>query len=76
MIRVLDEIRGIIRNVGEPHERKELTDALFAEILEAVGDQEKEASMRWWHTNLPSMAQTDGMVTFGERESDVRAVAG
>jgi hypothetical protein len=58
MIRVLDEIRNTIMNVGDPRERKELVDALFVEMLE-IGDREKEASMRWWYTNRPSLAQAD-----------------
>lgn len=72
MIRVLDEIRNIIVNVGEPREKKELTDELFAEILENVGDREKEASMRWWYTNRLSLAQTNDFVISGGRKLDVR----
>jgi len=29
--------------------RKELVEELFKEILEKVGDREKEAVMRWWY---------------------------
>ena len=57
MIRVLDEIQNIVVNVRETRERKELVDAVFAEILEGVGDREKEASIKWWYTNRPSFAQ-------------------
>ena len=39
-----------------PPERKaELVDALFREILERVGDMEKEAAMRWWYVNLEEL---------------------
>jgi hypothetical protein len=58
MIRVLDEIRDIIVNMGEVLVRTELADALFVEILENVGDREKEASMRWWYTNRLKLAQS------------------
>ncbi|KAF8648125.1 hypothetical protein AX16_006390 [Volvariella volvacea WC 439] len=30
-------------------ERKELVDALFEELLEKVGDREKEEAVRWWY---------------------------
>ena len=55
MIRAMDEIRKNIVEVLEQGERKELIDALFGEILENVGDREKEASMRWWYTNRLSL---------------------
>ena len=32
--------------------KTELANALFREILEHVGDREKEAAMRWWYDNL------------------------
>ncbi|KAG6844469.1 hypothetical protein H0H87_006693 [Tephrocybe sp. NHM501043] len=69
MIRTLEEIRNIITRprqsdsgvemeehvVEEERRRKELVDALFVEILEKVGDQEKEAAMRWWHIHRQSL---------------------
>ena len=70
MIRVLDEIRNNIVAVGEQGERKELIDALFAEILENVGDREKEVSMRWWYTNRLILWQTDDI----GRGLDMRAI--
>ncbi|KAF8073411.1 hypothetical protein FPV67DRAFT_1477676 [Lyophyllum atratum] len=73
MIRALDEIRSIITrgtqsdsgagkvgdDVEEERRRKELVDALFAEILERVGDREKEAAMRWWYAHRASFARGD-----------------
>lgn len=32
-----------------PERRGELVEALFSEVLERVGDGEKEVVMRWWH---------------------------
>ncbi|KAG6889886.1 hypothetical protein C0995_013861 [Termitomyces sp. Mi166 len=63
MIRVLEEIRSIITKPrqsesgverlkdGVEERRKELVDTLFVEILEKVGEQEKEAAMRWWYAH-------------------------
>lgn len=64
MIRALEEIKSIItrcpqsdsgveREQDEVKEerRKELVDALFQEISEKVGEQEKEAAMRWWYAH-------------------------
>jgi hypothetical protein len=74
MIRVLDEIRDIIVNMGEVLVRTELADALFVEILENVGDREKEASMRWWYTNRLKLAQSmflgEGRVAGASEEDD------
>lgn len=51
----LDSIGRIISNAlpadaGEER-RQELIDALFKEILERVGDREKEFAMHWWEDN-------------------------
>jgi hypothetical protein len=35
--------------------KTELANALFREILEHVGDREKEAAMRWWYDNLAEL---------------------
>lgn len=56
---MLDEVRVIIidhpssaddKGVGDSV-KKELVEALFAEILERVGDREKEYTLRWWYDN-------------------------
>ncbi|KAJ8691663.1 hypothetical protein PTI98_011213 [Pleurotus ostreatus] len=64
--RVLDEIRAIIIQGRKRHldlgstparladreaRRKELNQALLSEILEGVGDLEKDFVMRWWYDN-------------------------
>ncbi|TFK52398.1 hypothetical protein OE88DRAFT_1657649 [Heliocybe sulcata] len=65
--RVLDEIRDIITSVypirdgamrpdSPPAGRRELASALFEEILERVGDREKEFSMQWWYANREQLA--------------------
>lgn len=70
MIRALEEIRSIVTtrlgrdsgvwgvgdDVGEERKKKELVDALFVEILEGVGDREKEAVIRWWYANRDSFS--------------------
>lgn len=85
MIRALEKIRSIVMtrpksdggvwevgdDVGEERRRKELVDALFVEILEGVGDREKEAAMRWWYANRMDFGcdPDDATVTFtGEKE--------
>lgn len=70
MIRALEEICSIItaRNQsgggvsgvddGEEAEKtKELIDALFTEIIEGVGDREKESAMRWWYANRQKLGR-------------------
>lgn len=47
--RLLDEIQTVMRNTTESSRREELVHALFKELLENVGDQEKEYVMRWWY---------------------------
>ena len=47
---------GNIKEGSEQPERngrrkKELLEALFSEILEKIGDCEKEAAMKWWYTH-------------------------
>jgi hypothetical protein len=81
MIRALEEICNIITTrarsdggvggVGDDTEaerKKELIGALFAEILEGVGDREKEAAMRWWYTNRQKLAWDigDHAITYAE----------
>jgi hypothetical protein len=47
--RTLETIRSIILSLPDGDEkRKELIEELFKEILERVGDKEKEVVMRWW----------------------------
>ncbi|KAJ8463554.1 hypothetical protein ONZ45_g17536 [Pleurotus djamor] len=68
--RVLDEIRSIlIRNARTSSDTgsstpkrmeryNELVKALLAEIVEGVGDREKDFVMRWWHDNRLQMIVT------------------
>jgi hypothetical protein len=51
---VLDEIREVItKHEGESPEKREMVDALFREIMEKVGDREKEFVIRWWGEESP-----------------------
>lgn len=66
MVRVLEEIRSVISmpiktdgDADEEGRRKELAAALFSEILERVGDREKDAAMRWWYTHRTSFLLGD-----------------
>jgi hypothetical protein len=64
MLRALDETRRLITAypaddsgagaLGDPEEsgkvgKAELLEALFRELLEKTGDQEKEVAIRWWY---------------------------
>ena len=42
--------------------KKELLEALFSEILEKIGDCEKEAAMKWWYTHRPVLVSESGHV--------------
>lgn len=55
--RLLDPIRSFI-DAAQDKERQELTDGLFAEIKERVGDREKEYMIRWWGTLRMTWAHT------------------
>ncbi|KAJ8583880.1 hypothetical protein M405DRAFT_747952 [Rhizopogon salebrosus TDB-379] len=56
--RLLDPIRSAIDTAHEDQKRKELIDALFAEIKERVGDREKEYMVRWWGEQRLKWAHT------------------
>ena len=43
--------------------KKELLEALFAEILEKIGDREKEAAMKWWYKHRPALISESGDVS-------------
>ncbi|KAG5644888.1 hypothetical protein DXG03_007440 [Asterophora parasitica] len=90
MIRTLEEIQIFITTrpqsdsgvavVGDGVEigrrRKELVDALFAEILERVGDREKEAAMRWWYTHRRSFlpgGDDAALAMTGEKVDDAQS---
>ncbi|KDQ62276.1 hypothetical protein JAAARDRAFT_189618 [Jaapia argillacea MUCL 33604] len=52
--RILDELRDAIIKAypdDNSEEREELAEALFTEILERVGDREKEFAKEWWYAN-------------------------
>lgn len=46
--------------------KTELVNALFREILEHVGDREKEAAMGWWYANLADLRSAVGGLGGGE----------
>ena len=46
--------------------KKELLEALFSEILEKIGDCEKEAAMKWWYTYYPVLISESGHVDGGK----------
>ncbi len=57
--KLLDEILGIIKQTAENSHRDELVQALFKEISENVGDQEKEFAVRWWYEHRDQMGRID-----------------
>ena len=73
MLRALDEVYIIIsaddgnnkdEEGSEQSERKgrrkkELLQALFSEIMEKIGDCEKEAALKWWYTHRPSCPHSE-----------------
>lgn len=53
--RLLEAIHTqVLQNVSVER-RSELVDAMFKEILENIGDQEKEYAMRWWYDHREAM---------------------
>jgi len=40
---------------GKPGGKAELLEALFNELLEKIGDREKETAMRWWYKYRPEL---------------------
>lgn len=47
--RVLAMLRDVIRAENDDKKRTELVDALFEEIIDGVGDAEKEFAVHWWN---------------------------
>jgi hypothetical protein len=51
--RTLESVRSIVLSLplhtDGDERRKDLVEELFKEILERVGDREKETVMRWWY---------------------------
>jgi hypothetical protein len=74
VLRALDEIFILLKDLrtakavdaGEKEKRKDLVEALFKELLEGVGDREKEAVMRWWYEHReelePELSATEEQV--------------
>ena len=60
----LDHTRGIITATPGRENRIELVEELFKQIMERVGDSEKEFAMRWWADNKEHLVGGD----LGERE--------
>ncbi|TFK68447.1 hypothetical protein BDN72DRAFT_681562 [Pluteus cervinus] len=52
--------------------RSELVEALFTEILEKVGDREKEEAMRWWYDHREKLVAGDrkALTVVGENRAD------
>ena len=57
---VVDEDEGSQSETRRKERKKELLEALFSEILEKVGDCEKEAAMKWWYTYRPVLVSESG----------------
>lgn len=50
---LLQNVDRIIDTEKDRRRKRILIDAVFDEILERVGDEEKEFAMRWWNERLP-----------------------
>lgn len=50
--RILDEVGGIIEREKVPQQKKILIDSLYEEVIERLGDMEKEAALKWWYKNI------------------------
>ncbi|KAI5122454.1 hypothetical protein M0805_008765 [Coniferiporia weirii] len=48
--RVLREVRCVVDNEADVRQRQVLIKAVFEEIMERIGNSEKEIAMRWWYT--------------------------
>ncbi|KAL5524521.1 hypothetical protein ACEPAF_9661 [Sanghuangporus sanghuang] len=46
--RILGEVERVVDGELEPERRRVLIENVFEEILERVGDAEREVAMRWW----------------------------
>lgn len=58
----LESIREIVLSLPvDSGERKELIDEIFRELLERVGDREKEIVMRWWYEQREELAGSRNM---------------
>lgn len=73
-----EEWRGAEEAEGKKEEGKEkrgeVVEALFAEILEGVGDREKEYAMVWWYRHRAALGGGDvGRRGEGEGEEGVVA---
>lgn len=49
--RVLDEISRVLKSQGE-HSRKELVQTLYPDIVERVGNAERETVLKWWFSQV------------------------
>ena len=67
--RALSAVKDAIDNMPDNTSRKELIEALFREIVENIGDAEKEYVVHWWNERRAewSVAGLDLAVQGGER---------
>lgn len=54
---LLQEVDRIVSGERDRRRKRILIDAVFDEVLERVGDEEKEYAMRWWNERLPSWSE-------------------
>ena len=81
--RLLEVIHTIVLENATPERKGELVDTMFKEILENIGDQEKEFAMRWWYdhrdalgTEYKSSTTRDFANNLGARSASTREQAG
>ncbi|KAL0069888.1 hypothetical protein AAF712_003158 [Marasmius tenuissimus] len=69
----------ILSGAKRPPKKEELVQALYLEVMERVGDREKELVMGWWYENLDFLGRGLGNYKKGEAKSELlarRIVAG
>ena len=58
--RVLDEVQRVVDGETEPGRRRILIENVFEEILERVGDTEREIAMKWWFQQSKQWGEIGG----------------
>lgn len=77
---VLTRTLGLIRDIllslpAGSDARKELVEDLFAEILERVGDREKEFAMKWWYEHREELVAGEATEIPEKSDDEATAVA-
>ena len=61
----------MIDNEDDPARRKALIDAVYEEMMEKVGDREKDAVMRWWLEGARRWKSSTGQINVDTADTAV-----